>query len=97
MLLNVLFEDISSREGLERGDRDIGDPLDEEVDMDDIPEDATDVFRDDSLRYKEDYKCYSEKMNKYDVWLYWKIYWGYYVYQLFIPLFIKGIIEKGPH
>ena len=52
MLLKVLLVVISSREGLERGDRDIGDPLDEDVDIDDIPEDATDVFRDDSLRHK---------------------------------------------
>ena len=49
MLLNELLADMSSRVGLERGDRDIGEPSEEDVDIDDIPEDATDVFRDDSL------------------------------------------------
>ena len=49
MLLNELLDDMSSRVGLERGDRDIGEPSDEDVDIDDIPEEATDVFRDDSL------------------------------------------------
>ena len=49
ILLNVLLEDMSSRVGLERGDRDIGEPSEEDVEMEDIPEDATDVFRDDSL------------------------------------------------
>ena len=49
MLLNELLDDMSSRVGLERGDRDIGEPSEEDVDMDDIPEDATDVFLDASL------------------------------------------------
>ena len=51
MLLNVLLVDMSSRIGLERGDRDIGDPLDDDDDeIDDIPEEATDVFLADSVR-----------------------------------------------
>ena len=49
MLLNEPLDDMSSRVGLERGDRDIGEPSEEDVDMDDIPEDATDVFLDASL------------------------------------------------
>jgi hypothetical protein len=46
--LNALFDIISSLEGLERGDPDIGDPVDEEFDIEDIPEEATDTLRDDS-------------------------------------------------
>ena len=38
----------SSREGLERGDRDIGDPVDEKLDIEEIPEEALDILRDDS-------------------------------------------------
>lgn len=52
MLLNALFGIISSRVGLERGDRNVGDPVDEELDIEDIPEDATDVLRDNSEDYK---------------------------------------------
>ena len=52
MLLNVLLVDMSSRVGLERGDRDIGDPSDDDAEIDDIPDEATDVFLDDSLRKK---------------------------------------------
>ena len=50
MLLNALLLDKSSRVGLERGDRDMGDPSEDDPDIDDIPEDATDVFRDESLK-----------------------------------------------
>ena len=38
----------SSREGLERGDLDIGDPVDEKLDIEEIPEEALDILRDDS-------------------------------------------------
>ena len=41
----MLGDVISSLEGLDRGDLEIGDPSDEEFDIDDIPDDATDVFR----------------------------------------------------
>ena len=43
-----MFDIVSSREGLDRGDRDIGDPVEEELDIEDIPDEATDVLRDDS-------------------------------------------------
>ena len=52
MLLNVLLVDMSSRVGLERGDRDIGDPSDDDAEIDDIPDEATDVFLDDSSGQK---------------------------------------------
>ena len=41
----MLGDVISSLEGLERGDLEIGDPSEDEFDIDDIPDDATDVFR----------------------------------------------------
>ena len=41
----MLGDVISSLEGLDRGDLEIGDPSEEEFDIDDIPDDATDVFR----------------------------------------------------
>jgi hypothetical protein len=41
----VLGDVISSLEGLDRGDLEIGDPSDDEFDIDDIPDEATDVFR----------------------------------------------------
>ena len=47
--MKLLLEVISSLEGLERGDLDIGDPVDEEFEMEDIPEEATDVLRDESI------------------------------------------------
>ena len=50
MLLNVLLVDMSSRVGLERGDREIGDPSYDDAEIDDIPDEATDVFLADSLR-----------------------------------------------
>ena len=43
--MKVLGDVISSLEGLDRGDLEIGEPSDEEFDIDDIPDDATDVFR----------------------------------------------------
>ena len=41
---------MSSRVGLERGDRDIADPSEDDAEIDDIPEEATDVFLAESLR-----------------------------------------------
>lgn len=43
-----MFDVVSSLEGLDLGDRDIGDPVEEEFDIEDIPEEATDVLRDES-------------------------------------------------
>ena len=50
MLLNAPMVDMSSRVGLERGDRDIGDPSEDDAEIDDIPEEATDVFLADSSK-----------------------------------------------
>ena len=41
----MLGDVISSLEGLARGDLEIGEPSDDEFDIDDIPDDARDVFR----------------------------------------------------
>ena len=46
--MKVVVAVTSSRDGLERGDSDIGDPVDEQLEVEDIVEDANDVLREDS-------------------------------------------------
>ena len=59
-----MFDIISSREGLDRGDRDIGDPVEEELDIEDIPEEATDVLRDDSKNEEHQMLLINRQMDK---------------------------------
>ena len=64
-----MFDIISSREGLDRGDRDIGDPVEEELDIEDIPEEATDVLRDDSKNEEHRMLIINRRMGKNNIYI----------------------------
>ena len=87
----MLGDVISSLQGLDRGDLEIGAPSDEEFDIDDIPDDATDVFRVMPRKNQWDGRLKAIGWIKFNICKKHDMKIRFY-----LPSLDTGIIENGP-